>query len=314
VRRKRTPAISEFQGSNNEKELYDIGERLEDLSLVCDYFHEEDAKFLEELALRNLEAYIYSGVPGSILQSCPLTRGVRGDPQDGTYTGTLAEGTTVYWPSGDTSSETFLEETDFETYPILANGLQYHSGLHSTLSHELPLGRGVAILSKAKNQIKNSGFADDGTDVYNWTLTGAGGIGGINRLNVNGWMGVRELQIWGTNVWQATAFDGSVVQGKNVAISFGWRTDGELEVEFDSNDGGGWGTHIVLDKGMGYYHGIIAVPALAGNIDIRFSVKSGTLSGICAPQINLNASVDTDFYYAYLEGLAALHRLISMLA
>jgi len=282
-----------FQSSNNEKTFYHMGERLVDLSLSGKYFHEDDKKFLDELEERNSEAYVYSSVPGSLFQHCPLTRGVKGDPSDGTYVGTVSTGTVVYLPHVDTSSQVYLEETDFENNPVLADGIIYKSSLNDHISKDLPLGRGVAILSKSTNYIKNSLFAHDSSSVYNWALSSGTPM---PRINADGWMGVPALELWGTEVWSSSAVDiSSLSDGDNFAVSFGWRTDGTMDIRLTFFNGGSSISKAITKlKGSGYCNYKATVPPGYGgagaDVKMLVSLTTGIRGSFCAPQIVLDIS------------------------
>jgi hypothetical protein len=290
VTRKRE-AVEKFETSNKTTEVYRMGETCNDLQLTCKGFSEEDGKFLDEIEARGLEAYIYSAVPGSLLQHCPLTRGINGDPVNGTYVGTLASGTTVYMLRGDTSSLVYLEETDFANNAILANGMMHHRPNVTDVSKDLPLGRGVVILSAAKNMIKNSLFADSGAAVYNWTQSG--GVP-MSRMKTAGWMGVRELWLWGAaENWISDSMSlATLVDGDEIAISFGWRTDGIIKYTVTWNDGVGTTiTFYSVNNGCGYHQRQFIIPTGYGGIGcsmtLKFDLPSGFFGGICAPQIVL---------------------------
>ena len=303
------PAEEKFVTSNNRIETYKMGDDLRDLNLSVKKLAEADKKFLDEVKARNLEAYIYSGVPGSLFHHVPLIRGLGADPSDAVYAGTVAsKDTTVYFPKGDASSLVWLEETDFANNPILANGVIHHTAGGSVTTKDMPLGRGVAILSETKNAIKNSLFADDGTDIYNWFTTAGNGI---TRRDSIGWMGVPSLWIWGAEVWNSDTFDiSSLVDGDNIAISFGWRTDGAARVRiFYTNGIHNASENIVIEEGCGYMQYKATIPAniggVGGTCKIYLELISGTFVSICAPQAALGFTVSGGKaeYPAFIGGL-----------
>jgi len=296
---------SEFIADGGDITIHRHGEDHIDLQLTGRFMSLEDRKIFSELRRRDVPAYIYSAAPGALLHTCPLIRGVKGDPSDGTYTGAVASGTTVYIPDSDHSQQVYMVETDFATTPPIARGIERDQMLENELSDELPLGAGVAILSKAKNSVKNSGLDDDGTDVYNWILSGAGGADGVTRLEKTGWMGVRSLQIWGSNVWSQGAIDVSSAAGDWIAISFGWKSDNELTCNLYWDGSFTPNATYTRSGGSGYYRTSIQVPPGVSALMIEFENGTGsTYSEVCAVQVMLGDTTygGKRFYYGYLEG------------
>ena len=290
---KREQPDSTFQRSNREKEIYRLGKKLIDMGLSCQYLNKEDKLFLEELNDRNLEAYIYSAIPGSLHQHCPLVRSIKGDPADATYACVVTDYTTVFFPKADAANQVYFEELDIENFPALSNGIIYSSLTDSGNSKELPLGRGTAILSAAKNWLRNSLFEDYATAIIYWTLSGYGGSD-TDRKRDEGWMGVPSLWLSSTGEnWSSSLVDISgTAAGDSIAFSFGWRTDGNLRVKLSFYDGATYHYEYVnVDKGSGYYQGTFDIPVGYGGIgdslDLDFYLTSGTYGEFCAPQVVL---------------------------
>jgi hypothetical protein len=295
----RTPVGGMFRSISGKRLRYRLGEEDISLTLECSNLHNDDQRSLNEIEALGVPVFVYSNVPGSLQFSAPLMRGITAAPDTGTYSCTIGVNTTVYMPKGDAAHTAYLEETDVSDEAVLNNALQYSpSAVSSTLSHEMPLGRGLMIYKVAENIVQNSGFADDGTDIYNWTLDGTG-ADPVDRMIEDGWMGVRALQAWGSTSWESANMRSDVSSGDDVAISFGWRGDGDLLCE--ENSSGAWQTVTTVADGGGYYRGTFSI-GVGTNFNIKFSLSTGTYAEVCAPQVIAKSGSDRKFYHPYLEG------------
>jgi hypothetical protein len=91
------------------------------------------------------------------------------------------------------------------------------------------------------------------------------------------------MWIWGTsNDWVSDSV--TAAAGKHFLVSFGWRTDGEIQVKLNYT-GGTPDQLMTVGPGAGYFTGNYTSPASTTDVAFEWGLNSGTYGELCAPQI-----------------------------
>ena len=293
---KETANETDLELASGNIETYRLGEDAQSITLALKKINKEGRMFLRELRRRGMRVYVYPYLSGALQGYYPLLKGVGGDPSDATFTGEIEDDTTVYIPRADAGFGWYLEEYDYDDGAFLSS-IPTSTGVSS----ELSLGRGVVLLRPRENSVENSLFGDVTSGVpANWSYTEGASPPTTAGVITDGWMGVPAL--WTSDrhfQWRSDVMT-CPPAGTFMALSYGWRCDGIIQVTVDFVGAGS--EDFTHTEGSGYEHQTVEVPVGATGVRLCIDLQPGdaTYGEFTAPQLIKSDAADIRYYPAFM--------------